>query len=204
MQTEGHPILAAVYDRVMSGFERTAGLAWRRSVLAGCRGRVLDLGCGTGANFPVWREIEDLELYAADPDPHMLRRAVKRAERMGLAVQTAGAPAERLPYPDGFFDGVVMTLVLCTVDDPAGAVAEAARVLKPGGEFRFMEHVRAPGPMGWWQDRLTPLWKRVSGGCHLNRETGATIAATFDSVTWETVPTGFPTGRILLGRGRKR
>ncbi|MFZ5815266.1 MAG: class I SAM-dependent methyltransferase [Bacillota bacterium] len=203
MGSEGHPVLAAIYDRVMSGFERTEGLGWRKQVLAGCRGRVLDLGCGTGANFPVWQGIEALELHATEPDPHMLRRARARAARLGLAVTFAGAPAERLPYPDGFFDAVVTTLVLCTVADPARAIAEVARVLKPGGEFRFMEHVRAGGRMGWWQDRLTPLWRRVSGGCHLNRETGRAIAEAFVDVTWEAVERSFPVGRILLGRARK-
>lgn len=203
MSAEGHPILAAVYDLVMGGFERVAGLSWRRTVLEGCRGRVLDLGCGTGANFPVWRTMAGVDLYAAEPDPHMLRRARRRAERLGLAAEFAGAPAERLPYPDGFFDCVAMTLVLCTVDDPSRSIAEVARVLKPGGEFRFMEHVRAPGRMGWWQDRLTPLWRRVAGGCHLNRETGETIGGALTGVTWEAIPAGFPTGRILLGRGRK-
>lgn len=204
MSGDGHPVLAAVYDLVMSGFERAAGGDWRRQVLAGCTGRVLDLGCGTGANFPLWRQMEGVALHATEPDPHMLRRARQRAAELDLVVTFAGASAEGLPYPDGFFDTVVTTLVLCTVGEPARSLAEVARVLKPGGKFRFMEHVRAPGAMGRWQDRLTPLWRRVAGGCHLNRETGDLIASAFADVTFEAIATGFPTGRILLGRATRR
>lgn len=203
MSDQGHPLLASVYDWAMGGFERTAGQGWRRQVLEGVQGRVLDLGCGTGANFAVWRELTGLQLYAAEPDPHMLRRARERARRMELAAAFTDAPAERLPYPDGFFDAVATTLVLCTVGDPARSITEVARVLKPGGEFRFMEHVRAGGRLGWWQDLLTPLWRPVAGGCHLNRETGQAIAKTFADVTWETIETSFPVGRILLGRALK-
>ncbi len=204
---DGHPVLATVYDWVMGSFERSRGEAWRRSILAGCRGRVLDVGCGTGANFAIWQEMlgrGDLTaVHAIEPDPHMRRRAGLRAARLGLRVQIDQAPAERLPYPDGFFDCVATTLVLCTVSDPAGAIAEAARVLKPGGELRFMEHVRAGGTVGRWQDRFTPLWRRVAGGCHLNRETGTALAEAFEAVTWEAVETPFPVGQIIMGRGRK-
>jgi len=204
---EGHPVLAAAYDWVMSGFERARGQHWRRSVLAGCRGDVLDVGCGTGANFAIWREMQgrgELTTVAAvEPDPHMLRRAQERAARLGLTIQIAPAPAEQLPFPDNSFDCVATTLVLCTVGDPARSIAEAARVLKPGGELRFMEHVRADGGVGRWQDRFTPLWRRVAGGCHLNRETGTALAAAFEQVSWGTVTLPFPIGRILLGRAAK-
>lgn len=202
-----HPILAALYDWSTGGFERSMGQRWRTEVLSGCGGRVLDLGCGTGANFPIWkRQLETgspLELHAAEPDPHMRRRARRRAARLGLNVPFSEAPAERLPYPDGYFDAVVTTLVLCTVGDPAASLAEVVRVLKPGGEFRFMEHVRAEDPHGRWQDRLTPLWKRMAGGCHLNRETGAAVQAVFPTVTWREVPAGPFIGRVLLGKAQK-
>lgn len=170
----GHPIFAAVYDRLIRGAERKFLGAHRAWLAGGLSGRVLDVGCGTGLNFahyPVGAEV-----VAVEPDPHMLRRARARAEALGRRVELIEAGAEDLPFPGEFFDAAVATLVLCTVSDPGRSLREIRRVLRPGGELRFFEHVRAPSP-GWarCQDLVTPLWKKVGAGCHPNRDTVAAI-----------------------------
>jgi SAM-dependent methyltransferase len=204
-----HPLFAAAYDLLAGPFDRRLILPLRRRLLAGCSGDLLDVGAGTGGNFPVLREMvdagADLRLQATEPDPHMLRRARRRAESLRLDVRLHGAPAEALPFHDASFDHVVATLVLCTVADPERSLAEMHRVLRPGGELRFMEHVRAGGAAGSWQDRLRPLWASVGGGCQLNRRTGETIRrSAFAEAEWETVSVPFPLCRLLLGRARKR
>lgn len=142
-----------------------------RSWIAGqATGRALELGVGTGANLSYYAKAE--RIVAIDPDPFMLRRARKRAAALRRNVAFQLAAAESLPFADASFDAVVATLVFCTVGDPARGLAEVRRVLKPGGTFRFIEHVRAEAPaLAWLQDWLTPLWRRVGAGCHLNRQT---------------------------------
>ena len=172
--TKGHRIFAALYDRLTAPAERRI-LAEHRAYLAGrARGRVLELGAGTGANFPYFPA--DVELVAVDPDPHMLRRARRRAKQLGRSIALQQAPAEDLPFPDASFDTVVVTLVLCSVEEPDRALAEVRRVVRPGGELRFLEHVRAPS-VGWarFQDAITPVWGWCGAGCHPNRETVSAI-----------------------------
>jgi ubiquinone/menaquinone biosynthesis C-methylase UbiE len=137
----------------------------RRRLVAGLSGRVLELGTGTGLLLPLYPA--GCELVAIDFDPGGLPRAQRRAPRAHLAC----ADAARLPFADGSFDAVVESLVLCSVPDPAAALAEARRVLRPGGELRLLEHVRPPGPgLAWLADHLTPAWKHIAGGCHLDRD----------------------------------
>jgi ubiquinone/menaquinone biosynthesis C-methylase UbiE len=140
-------------------------------LLADARGRVLEIGAGTGFN---------LEHYPADvgdvvftePSAAMLRRAEERAAALGGRAQGVEAPAERLPFPDDSFDTVVSTLVLCSVGDQDDALAEIRRVLKPGGRFLFIEHVRSDDDrLARWQDRLERPWRVVAFGCHPNRAT---------------------------------
>lgn len=180
----GHPIVAAVYDRMLAGSER-AGLAERRAaLLAGARGRVLELGAGTGANLGAYPErVESLVLL--EPDPHMARRLRARLQadppRFGHDLVESGA--ERLPFADDAFDTVVATLVLCTIPDPDRALAEVTRVLAPGGRLLVIEHVRDPDSArrARWQDRLERPWGWLAGGCHPNRDTAAALrAAGFD------------------------
>lgn len=165
-----HPWFAAVYDRMNASMERGFMREVREEIVGGARGRILEVGCGTGASFPHYRDAGDV--VAIDPDPHMLERARNKAATLGSLVDIRQAPAEALPFEEGSFDTVIATLVLCTVRDPAQALAEVRRVLRPGGELRFCEHVRLENRLGALvQDALTPLWQLIAAGCHPNRDT---------------------------------
>jgi ubiquinone/menaquinone biosynthesis C-methylase UbiE len=180
----GHRWYAATYDFLSRWAERGLLRQLRPLVVGQARGRVLEIGAGTGASFPYYEQIESL--VATDPDPFMLRRARRRANDLGFRVQWQQAQAESLPFADGSFDTVVSTLVLCTVADSARALAETKRVLKPDGTFRFVEHVRADGWFGRVQDLVTPAWRWIGAGCHPNRRTAESIrAAGFDIVQYE-------------------
>jgi ubiquinone/menaquinone biosynthesis C-methylase UbiE len=161
-----------LYDLGCAVAER-AGLArWRRALAAGARGRVLDLGCGTGRTLPVLPP--GTRPVGVDPVLAALRRARRRAP----AVPLVQARAEALPFRDGVFDTVVSGLVFCSVDEPARGLAEVRRVLGPSGTLRMLEHVRAETAWGaWLQDRVQPAWTRVTGGCRPNRSTEATVEA---------------------------
>jgi ubiquinone/menaquinone biosynthesis C-methylase UbiE len=174
----GNPVFAALYDRLMAGTER-AGLADRRAdLVAGARGATLELGAGTGLNLRHYPPaVTDLVL--AEPDGHMARRLRARLAEAGRQAEVVEAPAEQLPFEDGRFDTAVVTLVLCTVRDPARALDEIARVLKPDGRLLFLEHVRAPDGtrLARWQDRLERPWGWIGAGCHPNRDTIAALEA---------------------------
>lgn len=194
----GHPLFAALYDVEL--WPRRWSALWRRraAVVAEARGRVLDLGVGNGLNFECYRRAAFV--VGVDPDPHMLRRAVPRLAAAGVRKAILEAPAEALPFPDGTFDTVLATFVLCTVQDPDAALREARRVLRPGGALRFLEHVRAPSPrLAALQDRLQPLWSRLFAGYHPNRDTlGALRAQGFTVEALEV------SGRGLLIQGIAR
>lgn len=178
MPHPSHPLFARLYDPVMAPAEQTVLVDHRRYLTEGLSGTVLDLGAGTGAMFPYFHELgEEVSLLAIEPDPHMRRRAVERAGDLGLEVDVESARAEALPFADDSVDAVVASLVFCTIEDVDAALSEVARVLKPGGEFRFLEHVRGEGTMGVAHDVLAPAWHAVAGGCHLNRETGEQFRA---------------------------
>jgi ubiquinone/menaquinone biosynthesis C-methylase UbiE len=170
----GHPIFASLYDRMLAGTER-AGLGEMRSrLLAQATGKVLELGAGTGANLEHYTGAVT-ELVLTEPDPHMARRLRERLarERKPVASTTVvESGAEELPFDDGSFDTVVATLVLCTVEDPGKALAEARRVLVEGGKLLYLEHVRSERRrLARWQDRLERPWGFFAGGCHPNRAT---------------------------------
>jgi SAM-dependent methyltransferase len=181
---DGHPIFAALYDPVGASAERR-WMGWRRRrLLAGARGAVLEIGGGTGANLAHYRNVDRVTI--AEPDPFMRHRIGPKLEEARVPVEVSAAGAEALPYPDGSFDTVVSTLVLCTVPDQEAALDEVRRVLRPGGRLLFIEHVRAAGSAARWQDRLEPLWRRLLGGCHPNRDTVAAIEeAGFEIETFE-------------------
>ncbi len=160
--------------------------ATRREVLASAKGRTVDLGAGTGANLALFPPAVN-ELVLVEPDPYMLKRLQARVDGTGARADVVQAGAEALPFPDDNFDTAVFTLVLCTVPDPAAALAEAARVLKPGGRLLFVEHVRSQHPdLARWQDRLERPWRFLGDGCHCNRDTASTIeAAPFEQLQIE-------------------
>jgi ubiquinone/menaquinone biosynthesis C-methylase UbiE len=180
----GHPVFAALYDLVGASAERRWMGDRRRRLLAGARGTVLEIGGGTGANLAHYRNVDRVTI--AEPDPFMRSRIGPKLEDARVPVEVSAAGAEALPFPDGSFDTVVSTLVLCTVPDQAAALDEVRRILRPGGRLLFIEHVRAAGSMARWQDRLEPLWRRLFGGCHPNRDTVAAIEeAGFEIETFE-------------------
>jgi ubiquinone/menaquinone biosynthesis C-methylase UbiE len=167
----GHPIFAALYDRMATSAERRWMGGRRRRLLAGASGAVLEIGGGTGANLPHYRDVDLVTV--AEPDPFMRKRLSQKLADARVPVEVSEAGAEALPFPDGSVDTVVSTLVLCTVPDQGSALDEIRRVLRPGGRLLFIEHVRAEGSAARWQDRLEPLWRRLFGGCHPNRDTVA-------------------------------
>jgi len=174
----GHRLFAATYDFLTGpGEQRLLGPV-RAEVVRPAIGRVLEVGVGTGANFPYYQPGVVSELFATDPDPFMLKRAERKAGKLALPINFRLSPAEDLPFPSEAFDTVVVTLVLCSVEDPARALAEIRRVLRPGGILRFIEHVRAEdGFTARFQDVLTPAWRQMVGGCRLNRQTHRDIEA---------------------------
>jgi ubiquinone/menaquinone biosynthesis C-methylase UbiE len=176
----GHPVVAALYDRMLARAE-SAGLSDRRAdLLAGLRGDVLEIGAGTGLNLARYPSSPD-RLVLVEPDPHMARRLRDRVAAVSrdFPVEVIDGSAEALPFDDASFDTVVSTLVLCTVDSPERAAAEIARVLRPGGELRLIEHVRDPHShtRARFQDLFERPWGWVAGSCHPNRDTAATLAA---------------------------
>ena len=184
------------------GSERRLLRRLREHVVGEAWGKVLEVGAGTGANFPFYKLAQ--KIVATEPDPFMLRRAKKRAQTLGLNVEFHQSPAEELPFPDVSFDAVVSTLVLCTVLEPDLALAEIRRVLRPDGFFRFIEHVQADQPpMMRLQNVLTPVWRRLAAGCHLNRRTAESIeAAGFKMVEVQHV--ALPLMPIIFGVAKPR
>jgi len=145
--------------------------AARKALLEQATGRVIEVGAGTGLNVPHFPR-KTRELILVEPEPPMRRRLERRLRRSGRQAVIVDARAEQLPFADRSVDTVVSTLVLCTVDRPDRALAEIARVLRPGGQLLFIEHVRADSPaLAWWQDRLLGPWRRFACGCRCNRAT---------------------------------
>lgn len=161
----GHPWIAAILDVAMRPMYPA-----RRLVVPAASGEVLEIGVGTGLNLPLYDAARVRRVTAIDPDPHMLRRARERAAVAPVPVDLVQAAAERIPYADGRFDTVLVTWTLCTVENPSATLAEVRRVLRPGGRLVFIEHTRSVQPaLARAQRGLTPLWRRLLGGCHLDR-----------------------------------
>jgi len=162
--------LATIYDPLIAPFDPLGVRAWREWAVRAARGRVLEIGIGTGLNLKYYRAAE--ALAAIDPDWASLQRALARRNGHARAITLHQAVAEALPFADASFDAVVGTLTFCSVGDPGLALRQVRRVLKPGGAFRLIEHVRVENRViAGWQDAATPLWKRIAGNCHLNRDT---------------------------------
>jgi SAM-dependent methyltransferase len=203
---------AFVYDPFLWAGEHAGAGALRRQLLGRARGLTVEIGSGTGLNLRHYPDDLD-DLVLTEPDPPMHSRLAKRLHRSGRRARLVDAAAERLPFPDGSVDTVVSTFVLCTVDDPELALREIARVLRPDGQFLFLEHVRARSTrLAAWQDRLVEPWRRFARGCRCNRPTGEMIAncgLTIDDVheaAWHAMPPivrPLITGRARIGAGHE-
>jgi ubiquinone/menaquinone biosynthesis C-methylase UbiE len=165
----------------------------RHTLLADARGRVVEIGAGTGLNIGHYPDAI-AELVLIEPEPAMRRRLARRLQRHGRSARIVDAPAERLPLADASVDTVVSTLVLCTVNDAERTLGEIARVLRPDGQLLFIEHVRASSRfLAACQDNLLQPWRHFAGGCRCNRPTlelmracGFAVAA--DDDVWRGMP----------------
>jgi ubiquinone/menaquinone biosynthesis C-methylase UbiE len=148
--------------------------AYRDRVVPAATGRVLEIGIGSGLNLPRYSPNVQ-HLIGLEPSPKLLGMA-RHAVRLVIPVDLIEGSAEEIPLEKASVDTVVTTWTLCTIPDASRALYEMRRVLKPGGRLLFVEHGRASDPnVVWWQDHLTPIWKRIGGGCHLNRAIGSLI-----------------------------
>jgi ubiquinone/menaquinone biosynthesis C-methylase UbiE len=167
-----HPVFARIYTTVAEIGERRGGAEHRQRLLAGLSGRVIEVGAGSGANFTHYPTTVD-EVVAVEPERYLRERAQRTAAQAPVSVSVADGGADRLPGEPGSFDAGVAALVLCTVPDQQRALAELFRVIRPGGELRFYEHVVGHSK---WESRYqrfadATFWPHVAGGCHLARDT---------------------------------
>jgi len=161
----------------------------RRKWIPKARGQVLEIGVGSGLNLPFYSS--DVErVWGVDPSPELLEMARRRATELPFAIEFLPQSAEAaVPIDSAVADTVVITWTLCTIENPLLALEEARRVMKPGGQLLFVEHGRSPDArVALWQDRLTPVWKRVAGGCTLNRPTAELLTRA-----------GFAVGELTTG-----
>lgn len=164
--------LPRLYDTLMEPLERWGFRAIRKALIRKATGVVLEIGSGTGFNFPYYDLTQVSKVLAIEPEPLMRKKSLLRAAQSAVPIEVILASAEKLPFPDNSFDTVVGTLVLCTIPNLNKALAEIRRVCKPTGQILFFEHVRVNHSfLGHIQDWLTPIWKHLCGGCHLNRNT---------------------------------
>jgi ubiquinone/menaquinone biosynthesis C-methylase UbiE len=143
---------------------------WRPRLVAEIPGEVLEIGAGSGSNFPYYRHAT--HVWAIEPDAGRAMTATQAAAKAFVPVEVRVAAAEELPFDDNSFDNVVSSLVFCSVADPPRALAEIQRVLRPGGTLHMLEHVRPwPPPLAWAASAVTPIWSPLAGNCHLDRPT---------------------------------
>jgi len=172
-----HPIFARFFERLSEKEERLGQAEHRRQLLAGLSGGVIEVGAGNGLNFKSY-PAEVTHVLAVEPEPYLRERAREAAAGAPVPIEVVDGVADRLPASGASFDVGVASLVLCSVPDQGAAIAELFRVIRPGGELRFYEHVRGDGErLARFQDAATFVWPTFAGGCHPNRDTAAAIAA---------------------------
>jgi len=171
-----HPVFARIYTKVAEMAERRGGAEHRRALLAGLSGRVVEVGAGSGANFAHYPATVD-EVIAVEPESYLRERAQRAAAQAPVSVSVADGAADHLPGERGSFDAGVAALVLCTVPDQQRALAELFRVIRPGGELRFYEHVVSDtsGQARFQRFADATFWPHVAGGCHMARDTTSAI-----------------------------
>lgn len=194
-----HPRFARRYLRTSERLERLGAADLRRELLQGLHGRVADVGCGDGKNFAHYPDTVE-RVIAVEPEQTLREQAERSARQASVPVHVVPGHADDLPIDTDSLDAVVVTLVLCSVPDVDSALREAHRTLRPGGQLRFAEHVRAGNRVAAaLQDLLTPLSRRYDGNCHLGRDTAASIAASPFTVT-RLRRFGFPVLPLLPGQ----
>jgi SAM-dependent methyltransferase len=204
-----HPVFARLYQRISAAAEEAGAAEHRARLLAGLTGRVVEVGAGNGMNFAHYPP-SVTEVVAVEPEPYLRARAEEAAVGAPVPVTVVDGTSTSLPLPDGSVDAGVASLVLCSVPDQAAALAELRRVIRPGGELRFYEHVRARDERSArWQRRTDPVWTRIAGGCHLTRDTeqsivgaGFTIEAS-DRFHFAPCRMASLTAEHVLGRARR-
>lgn len=207
--TDEHPLFARFWSVSQRCFQPKAIKALRADLALGLSGVVVEVGAGSGTAFAHY-PAEVTRVVAVEPEPSLRREAEAAAAEAPVPVEVQDGLADALPLADGEADAVVFSLVLCSVPDQAAALAEAARVLRPGGELRYLEHVAEPTGarargLQQWLDR-SGVWPKLGGGCHVSRDTGDAIrAAGFEIVDERDehlAPPLVPIRRVLLGRAR--
>ena len=201
-------IFALVYDPSLWLGEIAGMRNRRRALLRNARGRVVEIGAGTGLNAALYPDDDRIaELVLTEPDAAMRRKLARRLQRRGREARIVGAPAERLPFPDASVDTVVSTLVLCTVPDPEGTLREIGRVLRADGQLLFIEHVRANSRfLAACQDYLFLPWRRFAAGCCCNRPTAELMRACgFEVAADDSVWRGMPAivRPLVVGRASR-
>ena len=167
-------------------------------------GAVLEIGIGSGLNLPYYGS-RVTRICGVDPSAELLALARRNAKRSGVEVELLRRSAERLPFREASFDSALMTWSLCSIADPLAALREVKRVLRPGGELFFLEHGLAPDArVAAWQRRLTPLWRPLAGGCHLDRRMAELVLGVFPTVALETYYLEGPRILTYMYEGRAR
>lgn len=200
-----HPRFARMYEQLSERADRRGSAEHRARLLAGLTGRVVEVGAGNGRNFAHYPRTVT-EVVAVEPEDRLRARAQDAASEAEVRITVVAGHGDALPARDGEFDAAVVSLVLCSVPDPGITLAEIRRILRPGGELRFYEHVRSTvALLGLLEDLITPLWARAGGGCHPNRDTATAIRDagfvidTVDRFTFRPVPLMPPSAHILGG-----
>ena len=175
MSVVKHPVFARMFDRMSEREDRKGQAEHRRAMLSDLSGRVVELGAGNGMNFRHYPPTVT-EVVAVEPEPYLREKATEAAGSAPVPVSVVDGVGGDLPFEDAAFDSAVASLVLCSVPEQGPVLADLFRVIRPGGELRFYEHVRANDPrLARIQDAVLPVWKRLGGGCHPNRDTGGAI-----------------------------
>jgi len=199
-----HPVFAAIFG-AGSRMRIFGQAAERRELVDGLDGRVMEVGCGAGVNFQYYPE-SVTHVLAIEPESLLRKQALKAAARAPVPVEVIDGLAETLPADDSSFDAVVVSLVLCSVRNPPACLAEFKRVLRPGGELRYYEHVLSRSPLGSAIQRgmdSSGVWPLLAGGCHCSRDTGAAIrTAGFQVIKERHLVQGFlaPIAPQIIGR----